>query len=309
VLQIGKWNATGLTTAVSVNIDAIHLQSTGFVARLQEILASQPGVLPQQLDLEILETSALEDVDRVTAIMRECCSLGVGFSLDDFGTGYSSLTYLKRLPADLMKIDQSFVIGMIADSDDFVIVEGVVGLAKAFGRTVLAEGVETIAHGELLLAMGCELGQGYGIARAMPVPDVAAWVQQWQPERSWSMWEDPALGEHARDLLLANIKHRHWIRDVQNYVTGASEIVPPLGVADCPLGLWLTAIGYARHKQHPALDSVIQAQNAVHAAAKRLVECRQAGEYDQAVGGLPELNVLRDLLIENLAELGVGDDK
>jgi diguanylate cyclase (GGDEF)-like protein/PAS domain S-box-containing protein len=306
--QLATWKASGLTTAVSVNIDAIHLQSTSFVARLQEVLALHPDVLPQQLDLEILETSALEDIDRVTETMRECCALGVGFALDDFGTGYSSLTYFKRLPADLMKIDQSFVIGMIADSDDFVIVEGVVGLAKAFGRSVLAEGVETIAHGELLLALGCELGQGYGIARAMPARDVAEWVRRWRPSRSWSVWNDPAFGEPSRDLMLANIKHRHWIRDIQNYLTGASEVVPPLGAEDCPLGLWLTDRGHARYNKHPSFASAIGAHDAVHDSAKRLIECRQAGELAQSTGGLPELNVLSDALLARLAELGVGPE-
>jgi diguanylate cyclase (GGDEF)-like protein len=305
VLQMAQWNAAGLTIAVSVNIDAMHLQDDGFVARLQEILAVHPDVLPRQLDLEVLETSALEDMDRVTVTMRECCALGVGFSLDDFGTGYSSLTYLKRLPADLMKIDQSFVIGMIADSDDFVIVEGVVGLAKAFGRAVLAEGVETIAHGKLLLALGCEMGQGYGIARAMPAQAVAQWVKDWRPDPSWLLWNEPLVVENDRDLVLANVKHRHWIRDIENYVTGASETVPALGVQDCPLGLWLTASGHARYNQHPAFAAVTRAHEDVHAAAKRLVDYRQAGAHAKAVGGLPELNGLRDSLIASVAELGV----
>jgi diguanylate cyclase (GGDEF)-like protein/PAS domain S-box-containing protein len=306
VRQMAKWNAEGLVTAVSVNIDAMHLQNADFVARLEEILALHPAVRPQQLDLEILETSALEDIDRVTVTMRACCALGVRFSLDDFGTGYSSLTYLKRLPADLLKIDQSFVIDMIADSDDFVIVEGIVGLAKAFGRKVLAEGVETIPHGELLLALGCELGQGYGIARPMPADDVTAWVHQWRPERSWSIWSDPVLGADTRDLVLANVKHRQWIRDIQNYVTGATETVPPLGVESCPLGVWLTAIGHARYDHHPAFGSVIQAHNAVHAAAKKMVDRSQSGLRATAVDDLLELNVLRDSLIESVAELGYG---
>jgi EAL domain-containing protein (putative c-di-GMP-specific phosphodiesterase class I) len=306
VWQIAQWNATGLTLAVSVNIDAMHLQSTGFVARLQEILALHPDVRPQQLDLEVLETSALEDMDRVTVTMRECCALGVGFSLDDFGTGYSSLTYLKRLPADLMKIDQSFVIGMIADSDDFVIVEGVVGLAKAFGRSVLAEGVETIAHGKLLLALGCEMGQGYGIAHAMPAPAVAGWLKDWRPDPSWLLWNEPLTVENDRDLVLANVKHRHWIRDIENYVTGASETIPALGVQDCPLGLWLTASGHARYSLRPAFAAVTRSHEAVHAAASRLVDLCQAAEHIQAVNGLPELSELRDTLIASLAELAIG---
>ena len=100
--------------------------------------------------------------------MRSCCVLGVHFAVDDFGTGYSSLTYLKRLPAELLKIDQTFIRDMLDDLDDLEIVKGVIGLTNAFHRKVIAEGVETIAHGELLIPLGCELAQGYGIARPMP---------------------------------------------------------------------------------------------------------------------------------------------
>lgn len=308
VSQVADWNTAGLRMAVSVNIDAMHLQSTGFVTRLQEILALHPDILPQQLDLEVLETSSLEDIDHVTLTMRECCALGVGFSLDDFGTGYSSLTYLKRLPADLMKIDQSFVIGMITDSDDFVIVEGVVGLAKAFGRMVLAEGVETIDHGKLLLALGCEMGQGYGIAHAMSADAVAGWLKDWRPDPSWLLWNEPLAVENDRDLVLANVKHRHWIRDIENYVTGASEIVPALGVKNCTLGLWLTGSGHARYGQHPAFASVTRAHAAVHAVARQVVDWRQAGEHAKAANGLLEINLLKNSLIESVAKLGVDCD-
>ena len=306
VSQIARWNAADLKLAVSVNIDAMHLQHFGFASRLQEILALHPEVAPKLLDLEVLETSALEDIERVTATMHECCALGVGFSLDDFGTGYSSLTYLKRLPAELMKIDQSFVIGMIADSDDFVIVEGVVGIARAFGRTVLAEGVETVAHGELLLALGCELGQGYGIARPMPVHAVAEWVRHWRPAQSWSIWNDSASVENDRALVRANIRHRHWIRDMENYVTGASEVAPPLGVDNCPLGQWLSNEGSARYGHHSAFADLLKAHSRVHVVASRLVDWCQVGETAKAVGGLPELNVLRDALIACLGAVSMG---
>lgn len=304
VSQISKWNVAGLKMAVSVNIDALHLQSKDFVARLQEILALHPDVLPHQLDLEVLESSALEDMEHVTTTMRECYGLGVSFSLDDFGTGYSSLTYLKRLPADLMKIDQSFVRGMILDSDDFVIVESLVGLATGFGRAVLAEGVETISHGELLLALGCEMGQGYAIARPMQECAAAAWVQQWRPEPSWLMWNGDDSGEIDRDLVRANIKHRHWIRDIENYVTSARETAPPLGENECPLGLWVSTRGDAMYGQHPAFLALRQSHDLVHAVARQLVDWRRGGEHRKAVEGLAKLNILRDVLIANLAELG-----
>ena len=226
--QVSAWNAQNLRVAVSVNIDAIHLQQAGFVTRLRQILEQHPDVGPQQLDLEVLETSALQDMEKVIAIMRECATMGVRFSLDDFGTGYSSLTYLKRLPATLMKIDQSFVIGMVSESDDFVIVEGVIGLARAFGRSVLAEGVETVAHGELLLALGCHLGQGFGIARAMPAADIFQWAARWRPDPSWTVWNtsEDVTGKRAR--VLADIKRRHRMRDVENHVTSETVNTPSL---------------------------------------------------------------------------------
>jgi len=302
--QLDRWNAAHLPTTVSVNIDAGHLQQDDFVTRLGELLALHPNVQAQQLDLEVLETSALEDIDKVCATMQACCALGVGFALDDFGTGYSSLTYLKRLPADVIKIDQSFVIGMLAESDDFVIVEGVLGLARAFGRAVLAEGLETIAHGELLLAMGCELGQGYGIARPMPARAVRAWVQQWQPGRTWSMWNDLTDQHNSCDLVHVNIKHRHWLRDLQNFVTGASDVAPPLGTRDCPLGIWLGSTGQMRYGQHPGFSDLKRAHEQVHAAARQLVAWHLAGTHEKVLANLSELNVLRDALLVKVAELG-----
>jgi EAL domain-containing protein (putative c-di-GMP-specific phosphodiesterase class I) len=113
--------------------------------------------------------------------------------LDDFGTGYSSLTYLKHLPVTLIKIDQSFVSGLLNDTEDLAILEGVVGLAHAFKRQVIAEGMETPAHGRRLLALGCELAQGYGIARPMPASEVPNWLAQWQPDPSWSPSQMMAL--------------------------------------------------------------------------------------------------------------------
>ena len=117
--------------------------------------------------------------------MDDCMALGVSFALDDFGTGYSSLTYLRRLPASLIKIDQTFVRDMLNDADDLAIVEGVIALAKSFKRGVIAEGVETIEHGTVLLQLGCELAQGYGIARPMPASDIPSWINDWKPDASW----------------------------------------------------------------------------------------------------------------------------
>jgi len=150
------------------------------------LLSKYPDVQPSSLELEVLETSILEDVAEVSAIMHACRKLGVCFALDDFGTGYSSLTYLKHLPTDMLKIDRSFVQGMLDDSDDLAIINGVIGLAATFQRQVIAEGVETVAHGELLLAIGCYLAQGYGVAKPMPAEDVLDWQATWEPDIAWT---------------------------------------------------------------------------------------------------------------------------
>jgi diguanylate cyclase (GGDEF)-like protein/PAS domain S-box-containing protein len=190
--QLELWHGVGLNLPVSVNIGARQLQQATFVDRLRAILATHPGMSRGSLELEVLETSALEDIAQVSQVIEDCAQMGVTFALDDFGTGYSSLTYLRRLRVTLLKIDQSFVRDMLNDPDDLAILQGVIGLAAAFKREVIAEGVETVAHGTLLLHLGCELAQGYGIARPMPPEQMPAWAAMWQPDAAWS--ELPWLG-------------------------------------------------------------------------------------------------------------------
>ncbi len=189
--QMQAWHAVGLDLPVSVNVGARQLQQHDFVARLQSILADYPARPPGCLELEVLETSALEDIAGVSQVIDACRALGVAFSLDDFGTGYSSLTYLKRLPVALLKIDRSFVCGMLNDPDDLAILQGVIGLARAFKREVIAEGVETVAHGTALLQLGCELAQGFGVARPMPAEQLPGWVQRWRHDAAWAAFPPP----------------------------------------------------------------------------------------------------------------------
>jgi EAL domain-containing protein (putative c-di-GMP-specific phosphodiesterase class I) len=178
--QMGVWSAQGIVMPVSVNVGALQLQQHGFVDKLTAILARHPAVANKHLELEILESSALKDIALVAQVLRACHAKEVRIALDDFGTGYSSLTYLKRLPAETLKIDQSFVHDMVNDPEDMAIVNGVIGLARAFGRKAIAEGVETAEQSELLLSLGCYLMQGYGIARPMPAALFPDWLRGWQ---------------------------------------------------------------------------------------------------------------------------------
>jgi len=175
LVQIGRWLAAGVDLKVSINISARQLHQEGFPARLRQLVAGQPQEVVSRLEIEIVETAALEDVNAVGDAIAECHSLGISVALDDFGTGFSSLIHLKRLAADVLKIDQAFVADMLEDPEDLAIVEGVVGLATAFKRRVVAEGVETIDHILLLLELGCQVMQGFeGARRFRSLPEFAA---------------------------------------------------------------------------------------------------------------------------------------
>ncbi|MET0846251.1 MAG: EAL domain-containing protein [Pseudomonas sp.] len=184
--QLHRWQQAGQSWPISINVAARHFQRADFVGRLRHVLARHADVAPQMLDLEIVESVAIENIQHVSACLQACQALGVQFSLGDFGTGYSSLSYLKRLRTQTIKIDKSFVRDILDDRDDLALTTAVIGLARAFGRQVIAEGLQSIEHGELLLRLGCEVAQGNFIARPMPPADVPAWVAgfvapvQWQ---------------------------------------------------------------------------------------------------------------------------------
>lgn len=185
LLQVEAWQRDGLNIVVSVNISANHLLHRSFVPQLAALLARHPKVAPKQLELEVLESAAMSDLGRAIDIMTRCKKLGVHFALDDFGTGYSSLAYFRRLPVDVLKIDQSFVRDMLHDDEDLAIVESVVRLAQVFGRATIAEGVETFEHAARLIGLGCSIAQGHGIAMPMPANQLLAWLEQWRSQAVW----------------------------------------------------------------------------------------------------------------------------
>ena len=299
--QIELWRAQGLEVPVSVNIGARQLQQPNFIERLHALLQAHPQVDPQLLELEVLETSALEDVARVSHVIDACRKMGVSFALDDFGTGYSSLTYLKRLPAKMLKIDQSFVHDMLDDPDDLAILEGVIGLANAFRRDVIAEGVETVEHGEMLLRLGCDLAQGYGIARPMPAQALPGWVTAWVPDTTWG-----SLSSVQREdfpLLFAGVEHRAWSKAMEDFLHGTREAPPALNPDQCHFGQWLAKEGLARHGNEPVFKTVDQLHQQAHALGCALCDLYSNGQGALALARLGELHAMRDALLAQLKEL------
>jgi diguanylate cyclase (GGDEF)-like protein/PAS domain S-box-containing protein len=295
--QIEIWRNAGLSIPVSVNVGARQLQQINFVERLRESLASHPAVQPSSLELEVLETSALQDLAHVSKVIEDCQHFGVLFALDDFGTGYSSLTYLKRLPVATIKIDQSFVRDMLEDPDDLTILEGVISLSGAFRRAVIAEGVETLDHGEMLLQLGCDLAQGYGIARPMPADEMPIWVINWRPEASWP--DLPVTSREDLPLLNAGVEHRAWIKAIGDFFRGEREMLPQLGIHQCRLGMWIDALGLTRYAATPGFGQLVSLHTEIHELATVLGKSKSK----DALLRLHELDALRDQLLVQLSRL------
>ncbi len=288
--QMDSWRRNhGQEQAISINISGNHLQHPGFSRRLGELLARYPEVSPKLVELEVLETAALEDVATTAALFAECRDLGVSFALDDFGTGYSSLTYFRRLPADLLKIDQSFVRDMLDNPDDLAIVEGVIGLTQAFRRAVIAEGVETVEHGLVLLLLGCDMAQGFGIARPMPPEALPDWIRNFQPDELWNL---AAAFNWSRDdlpMLIAEVDHKRWVRAVHAYLEDKSGTVaaPVVEANACRFARWQNSPDSQRYAAIEGFHEIPGLHARMHEIAAQLVGMHQAGN-EAGVSALSE---------------------
>jgi diguanylate cyclase (GGDEF)-like protein len=174
--QTAVWRRGGLTIPIAVNLSMRDLHDQELPEVVAEMLARW-NVSPDQLLLEITESSLMVDPARALQTAIELSTIGVRLAIDDFGTGYSSLAYLKRLPVDELKIDKSFVGNMASDEEDATIVRSMVRLAHDLGLTVVAEGVEDDASWDALRQLGCDVAQGYYISRPLQAHDLASWVR------------------------------------------------------------------------------------------------------------------------------------
>jgi len=304
--QLAEWEKSGIRTTVSVNLAARHFQTGDLPGQLRELFEGYPTVSPGSLELEILESAALEDIQSVRAIMAACQTLGVSFALDDFGTGYSSLAYLKRLPANVLKIDQSFVRDMLEDPDYLALIEGVVSLASIFKLGVIAEGVETAEHGVMLMRLGCDTAQGYGIARPMPAVDVPAWVAQFRPDPAWLRWADMRWDLADFPLLVAQQDHLKWVELVTTAVSGAALPLSNMELKDhhnCRFGFWFYGKGKERYGHLPVFAELELIHAHVHEVGSEIIRLKDAGEVIAAEALCQRLLELKDLVLDKLAEL------
>lgn len=299
--QIELWRSAGLDLPVSVNIGALQLQHPDFIERLKSLLDAHPSVPAHRLEIEVLETSALEDIEIISGVIEACRELGVAFALDDFGTGYSSLTYLKRLSVKILKIDKSFVREMLYDPDDLSILEGVIGLANAFRRAAVAEGVETIEHGEMLLQLGCEIAQGYGIARPMPAEQMLNWIDSWITPSIWKNCSQ--LNQDLLKVLRATVEHRAWVIAIERYLNGECSIPPQVDQSQCGFGKWLFSERKVWLNAQSHFSDIDEIHQQLHFLWSELYHLHEQGFEDEALARLDELYHLRDDLINKLHDM------
>jgi diguanylate cyclase (GGDEF)-like protein/PAS domain S-box-containing protein len=295
--QMETWQDQGFDIPVSVNVGAMQLQRADFVDRLRALLARHPRVKPSQLELEVIETSALRDVLQASLVLNACHKIGVTVALDDFGTGYSSLAYLKRLPANVLKIDQSFVREMFDDPENLTILEGVLGLASAFRINVIAEGVETADQGLVLLQLGCELAQGFGIAHPMPAEEFPGWAAQWHSDPRWKHVKP--MNSSNRHMLFAGVEHRAWIAAFEAFLQGKRNAPPALDAHQCRFGAWLETEGRELATLPPALLTIQLMHHELHGLANEIF-IAHAEDPSRGLSRLAGLHELRDRLIHQI---------
>lgn len=180
--QNREWQKAGLPPlVVAVNLSALQFEQKDIPGMIARVLRSC-GLAPEFLELELTESAIMRDAESTVNTMRTLKGIGVALSLDDFGTGYSSLSHLKRFPLDKLKIDQSFVRGLPHDPDDLAISTSIIGIGKALGLKVIAEGVETAAQLKVLQERGCDEIQGYYVTKPLAALEFAQFVRGINPQ-------------------------------------------------------------------------------------------------------------------------------
>lgn len=296
--QLNDWQQQDIKLEISINISPHHLETSSFFSQLDEALAKYPSIDSKSLQLEIVETSALSNYETIGEVIKNCQErFGISVALDDFGTGYSSLAHLRKLPINIIKIDQTFIFDMLDDPNDYAIVDGVIGLADAFNRDIIAEGVETTEHGLLLLLNGCEQAQGYGIAKPMPADDIPQWLTHYTPNQDWLRCGNKERTVRESKIKLLKLIISHWknkfITNIQSSPDDDKHW-PIMDCTHCNCNDWLKRTKQSQLFSLQRLNNIDEAHKKLHALANDLQSKYQHGNTQLARDGLAELHIIFD---------------
>jgi EAL domain-containing protein (putative c-di-GMP-specific phosphodiesterase class I) len=308
IKQLDQWMKMGLNIDLNVNISATTIQSSSFIENLLDNLSRYPYLPKNRLVLEIIESEAIIDLQQIANVIKHLRKTGVQVSLDDFGTGYSSLSYFRQLPVNELKIDRLFIRDILQDSNDLDLVRGIIGLAQTFGKRIVAEGVETIDHGTLLLRLGCPIAQGYVIARSMASSELESWIKNYKPPSIWL--ECGTIGawpEEDVPLLLAESDQTNWIKQLSQILQGEIDDVEfelnEHNEHNCRFGNWLKHQGFQRYKDMENFEQLGRRHREIHLLGSELLQQKMQqsdDELDIELAQLPELYRQHNQLIDIL---------
>ncbi|MES2407719.1 MAG: EAL domain-containing protein [Pseudomonadota bacterium] len=296
-----NWHRQGLRMRVSMNISARHLLDPRFSADLEEALAQYPGIPADFLEIEVTESAPLRDFEMARQSLARVNGLGVRVALDDFGTGNASLTYLQKLPAQTIKVDQGFVRDIVNDPRDFAIVAGVITTARMLGLEVVAEGVETLRHAQILSKMNCHSLQGYLIAKPMPASAIPEWIAQYQ------LPEIIAVPISTEESLHVLVGHSHRVQQFLAALKGEEPFpehaVEPGADRKCHLGIWLQTEGLARFGNEPAYLIITARHKRLHQLAREAHAAFEAGQNSETLLKAHILKIENDALLAEINAL------
>ncbi|KTD10438.1 EAL domain-containing protein [Legionella hackeliae] len=199
--QLEEWLKQGIDLRISINVSAHELQQENFFNEIKTKMEQYGNRLNRNIELELLESAAVRDIKSVRKIISQFHEIDLRISLDDFGTGYSSLSYLRALQVDAIKIDQSFINEISSSPKVIAIIDSILHMAKRFNQSVIAEGVDSLEKGILLLKLGCVEGQGYFIGKPMPVSEFQSWMESWKAPPEWQ--QQQSVYQENLDLIYA----------------------------------------------------------------------------------------------------------
>jgi hypothetical protein len=229
----------------------------------------------------------------------------VSFALDDFGTGYSSLTHLRTLSANCIKIDQTFVRDILDDPNDYVIVDGVIGLSESFNRDVIAEGVETEEQGLMLLIMGCRLAQGYGVAKPMPVAAFNTWLSGYQPNQAWLAAQQQITSERDKDKKRLSLTLQQWRNRFESRVLAdinEDKQWPIMNGRKCHCGIWLREAKDKALYSEQKLAELTRQHKVIHDVADMIHDQYLTGQIEMAKSQLAELTQACQDMLQTLCD-------
>lgn len=294
--QAKQWKNEGLDLSIAVNISPWHLLDSRFISDLESALSTFPGFAKKNLTIEITETAPLQDFELVREVILQCNQLGVQVSLDDFGTGNASLIYLQKLPAQSIKIDRAFVQNIVNNPPDLAIVTAVVMAARMLGMQVIAEGVETTRHAELLRGMSCQTLQGFWIAHPMPASEVKNWIASYK----WPHLSDATSQKTIPEGLLNGQTHRvqQFIAALEKKEPFPNHVLEEEAEKHCHLGIWLETEGQ-QFKHHQNWKQIQKSHRHLHQLSRKAKQFWDQGKSEAA------LEIASKIKHENHALIGL----